>query len=536
MNVTVYAALRALSRELPTMPCPLVHPRPIAVPTPTSAPAHAARAPLHHRRRHARVQRAEFARARPRGEQTTDEGDAPRRAIAPHEPLERAAHAEHAPGERELADRRPGRAGRRRPARDGARTRARARDIARDSDDDALESKPIRTAKRDARATREARDADVEDAVDRRRRVERVDRRRRRERDDGETGREETGIATTGRRLRAHGVGGRFARARGRADEEVRARGENASDARRRTRRGAAAGRRGGREGDDRRPTTTTTTTTDQVARTARDDRYDAYLPKTETTAQVEERISKLRGTDAFAAMLTNSETVLEELIEKAAAVKSERNRATVATLNAEVRRGKNYLRGELPKLRKVARAKSAGTTEEDVRAMLEIVDNLEDRVEAVADGVTRGLPPQKKKPAGGFGGTSTVVNISSGADPGSSANPFLNMEQSEASEAFRQEFEARKAKQDKGLDVISRGLGVLKDIGGEMQEEMRRQQPITDAIEDKLDSVNADMRTANSRLKEAVTKIRSTRKFCMDAILILVILGVSLTIYKTVA
>lgn len=264
-------------------------------------------------------------------------------------------------------------------------------------------------------------------------------------------------------------------------------------------------------------------------------DRYDAYLPKTETTAQVEERISKLRGTDAFAAMLTNSETVLEELIEKAAAVKSERNRATVATLNAEVRRGKNYLRGELPKLRKVARVKSAGTTEDDVRAMLEIVDNLEDRVEAVADGVTRGLPPQKKKPAGGFGGTSTVVNISSDADPGSSANPFLNMEQSEASEAFRQEFEARKAKQDKGLDVISRGLGVLKDIGGEMQEEMRRQQPITDAIEDKLDSVNADMRTANSRLKEAVTKIRSTRKFCMDAILILIVLGVSLTIYKTV-
>ena len=84
-------------------------------------------------------------------------------------------------------------------------------------------------------------------------------------------------------------------------------------------------------------------------------------------------------------------------------------------------------------------------------------------------------------------------------------------------------------------MDVISRGLGVLKDIGGEMQEEMRRQQPITDAIEDKLDSVNADMRTANSRLKEAVTKIRSTRKFCMDAILILIILGVSLTIYKTV-
>ena len=166
---------------------------------------------------------------------------------------------------------------------------------------------------------------------------------------------------------------------------------------------------------------------------------------------------------------------------------------------------------------------------------MLEIVDDLEDRVEAVADGVTRGLPPQRRKPEGGYGGKSSVVNISDGNVPGSSANPFVNMEQSEASEAFRQEFDARKAKQDKSLDVISRGLGVLKDIGGEMQEEMRRQDPITDAIDDKLDTVNTEIRSANTRLKDAVTRMRSTRKFCMDSILLCVVLGIGFTIYKTV-
>ncbi|OUS47772.1 syntaxin of plants 71 [Ostreococcus tauri] len=235
--------------------------------------------------------------------------------------------------------------------------------------------------------------------------------------------------------------------------------------------------------------------------------RYEAYLPKQETPAQVEAKIAKMKGTEAFAAMLGGAETILDELLEKAAAVKSERNRAAVATLNAEVRRGKNYLRGEIPKLRKAARTKAAGTTEQDAVAMLEIVDDFETRVEAVADGVTRGLPPQKRKPAGG-----------------------------ESSEAFRQEFEARKAKQDQGLDVISRGLGVLKDIGGEMTEEMRRQQPITDAIEDKLDSVNAEIRTANARLKDTVTKMRSSRKFCVDCMLICVILGVALSVYKLVA
>ena len=266
--------------------------------------------------------------------------------------------------------------------------------------------------------------------------------------------------------------------------------------------------------------------------------KYEAYLPKTETREEIEQRVEKLKGTDAFAAALTNCETVLEELLEKAASVKSEKNRAAVATLNAEVRRGKNYLRGEIPKLRKLAKVKTDGVGESDVGAMLEIIDDFEQRVEAVADGISRGLPAQKPRPApGGYGGPSAVVNISTGgAVPGSSANPFMNMEKSEASEAFRQEFEARKKKQDQGLDVIARGLGVLKDIGGEMQEEIRRQEPITDAIEEKLDSANAEIRTVNARMKEAVTKMRSTRSFCMDAILILVILGVSLTLYKLFA
>ncbi|CEF98141.1 Target SNARE coiled-coil domain [Ostreococcus tauri] len=246
--------------------------------------------------------------------------------------------------------------------------------------------------------------------------------------------------------------------------------------------------------------------------------RYEAYLPKQETHAQVEAKIAKMKGTEAFAAMLGGAETILDELLEKAAAVKSERNRAAVATLNAEVRRGKNYLRGEIPKLRKAARTKAAGTTEQDAVAMLEIVDDFE--TQAKARGWVRG-------PA-------ATINIS--GDPGSSTNPFVNMEQSESSEAFRQEFEARKAKQDQGLDVISRGLGVLKDIGGEMTEEMRRQQPITDAIEDKLDSVNAEIRTANARLKDTVTKMRSSRKFCVDCMLICVILGVALSVYKLVA
>ena len=265
--------------------------------------------------------------------------------------------------------------------------------------------------------------------------------------------------------------------------------------------------------------------------------RYDAYVPKTRERVETEAKIANLHGTDAFSAMMMNAENVLAELLEKASAVKAEKNRAAVATLNAEVRRGKNYLRGEVPKLRKVAKTKANGVTDDDVRAMLEVVDDLEARVENVSDGVTRALPPQKKPNSsgvGGYGGPSVTVNIDPNVQPGSSSNPFINMQHSETSKAFRMEFEKRKEKQDAGLDAISRGLGVLKDIGGEMTEEMRRQEPITDAIEEKLDSANRDMRTANARLKEAVTKMRSTRKFCIDIILIVVVLGIALTLYKT--
>ena len=266
-------------------------------------------------------------------------------------------------------------------------------------------------------------------------------------------------------------------------------------------------------------------------------DRYDAYLPKTTQRVEVELKLSNLQGTEAFSAMMMNAETILAELLEKARAVKAEKNRAAVATLNAEVRRGKNYLRGEVPKLRKIAKTKASGVTADDVRAMLEIVDELETRVESVSDGVTRALPPQRKpNPSGGYGGPSVAVNIDPNVQPGSSSNPFVNMEHSETSKAFRMEFEERKKKQDAGLDAISRGLGVLKDIGGEMTEEMRRQEPITDAIEEKLDSANRDIRTANAKLKHAVMKMRSTRKFCVDIILICVVLGIALTLFKTLA
>ena len=108
------------------------------------------------------------------------------------------------------------------------------------------------------------------------------------------------------------------------------------------------------------------------------------------------------------------------------------------------------------------------------------------------------------------------------------------NMEHSEQSRAFRAEFVEAKRRQDEGLDEISKGLSVLKNLGGEMDEEVKRQAPIMDAIDDKLDSSAEELRTANGKLKRVITDMRSTRHFCIDVILIFIILGIGLYLFNT--
>ena len=214
------------------------------------------------------------------------------------------------------------------------------------------------------------------------------------------------------------------------------------------------------------------------------------------------------------------------------------------ATANAEIRRGKNYLRGELPKLRKLLVKKNKGLTEEEKAVRADQVDDFEYKIECVPDGVTRSVPapPQRRSGGGGSGGGGGAGGSGSGSGgqhvtvdvDALTSNAGQNMEHTDASRAFRDEFEEAKQRQDEGLDEIAKGLRVLKNLGGEMDEEIKRQTPILDAIDNKLDSTNAELRTANGKLKHVITQMRSTRHFCIDVILIFIILGIGLYLYNT--
>jgi len=150
--------------------------------------------------------------------------------------------------------------------------------------------------------------------------------------------------------------------------------------------------------------------------------------------------------------------------------------------------------------------------------------------------------PPARTNPgniasgAGGHGRTGKNKGKGIALDE-SSLNEAMagaeNMEHSEESSAFRREFEAKKKTQDKGLDDISKGLRVLRNLGGEMDDEVKRQAPVMDAIDNKMDSTAAELRTANGKLKKIVTQMRSTRHFCIDVILIFIVLGISLYLYN---
>ena len=180
------------------------------------------------------------------------------------------------------------------------------------------------------------------------------------------------------------------------------------------------------------------------------------------------------------------------------------------------------------------------------------LIDQFEQRIEDVPDGVSRMIPrtPSKKGPHQHKRSSSRDIEMGSmkfNANPleqpetlreqhlhsKENNNRFEGMEHTEESRQFRQEFEDRKKTQDSDLDEISRGLQTLKRLGADMDEEMARQQPAIENIDFKMENAQIEVKTANTRLKETVEKARSSRHFCIDATLICVLLGIGMYLYR---
>ncbi|XP_050242954.1 syntaxin-71 [Quercus robur] len=253
--------------------------------------------------------------------------------------------------------------------------------------------------------------------------------------------------------------------------------------------------------------------------------RVDAICKKYDKYDVEKQKDLNVAGDDAFARLYAAVESDLESALQKAESASKEKNKASAVAMNAEVRRTKARLLEEVPKLQRLAVKKVKGLSGEELAARNDLVLALPDRIQAIPDG---SAPAAKQ--SGGWAASASRTEIKFDSDGRFDDEYF---QQTEESSGFRQEFEMRKIKQDQGLDMISEGLDTLKNMASDMNEELDRQVPLMDEIDTKVDKAASDLKNTNVRLKDTVNQLRSSRNFCIDIILLCIILGIAAYLYN---
>ncbi|XP_050115336.1 syntaxin-71-like [Malus sylvestris] len=254
--------------------------------------------------------------------------------------------------------------------------------------------------------------------------------------------------------------------------------------------------------------------------------RVDAICQKYDRYDVEKQKDLNVSGDDAFARLYASVESDIEAALQKAEIASKEKNKASAVALNAEIRRTKARLLEEVPKLQRLAVKKVKGLSSQDFAARNDLVHALPDRIQDIPDGT----PAAPKQTGGGWAASASRTEIKFDSE-GRFDNEFF--QQSESSSNFRQEYEMRKMKQDQGLDVISDGLDTLKNMAQDMNEEFDRQVPLMDEIDSKVDKASADLKNTNVRLKDTVNQLRSSRNFCIDIVLLCIILGIAAYLYN---
>jgi uncharacterized coiled-coil DUF342 family protein len=87
----------------------------------------------------------------------------------------------------------------------------------------------------------------------------------------------------------------------------------------------------------------------------------------------------------------------------------------------------------------------------------------------------------------------------------------------------------------DEKLQRIGEGVNVLKEIAVEMGKEIETQNVMISELDHKVDKAQAQLDNLNKRLKNILTKMRKGDRFCVDLILLIIVLGLAAYIYNYV-
>ncbi|PHU13865.1 Syntaxin [Capsicum chinense] len=183
---------------------------------------------------------------------------------------------------------------------------------------------------------------------------------------------------------------------------------------------------------------------------------------------------------------------------------------------------------------------KVKGLSKEELETCGELVLMPSERIQAIPDRSTTDIA---KKPRGR--GTSPFNKNIKFDSEGQFDDGYY--EQTNEAIHFRLEYEMRKMKQtcnfpilDEGLNVISEGLDILKNLAHDMNEELDRQVSLIDEIDTKVDKASrqlaSDIKNNNVKLKKNINKVWSSSSFCIDIILIRILLGIAAYLYNLVS
>eukprot|EP00735_Rhodelphis_limneticus_P011157 TRINITY_DN4220_c0_g1::TRINITY_DN4220_c0_g1_i1::g.8033::m.8033 TRINITY_DN4220_c0_g1::TRINITY_DN4220_c0_g1_i1::g.8033 ORF type:complete len:283 (+),score=39.02,sp/Q9SF29/SYP71_ARATH/29.54/7e-23,SNARE/PF05739.14/5.2e+03,SNARE/PF05739.14/9.2e-11,Syntaxin-6_N/PF09177.6/0.12,Syntaxin-6_N/PF09177.6/3.3e+02,DUF948/PF06103.6/6.1e+02,DUF948/PF06103.6/5.9e+02,DUF948/PF06103.6/0.06,NPV_P10/PF05531.7/4.1e+03,NPV_P10/PF05531.7/1.1e+02,NPV_P10/PF05531.7/0.43,Baculo_PEP_C/PF04513.7/2e+02,Baculo_PEP_C/PF04513.7 len=106
------------------------------------------------------------------------------------------------------------------------------------------------------------------------------------------------------------------------------------------------------------------------------------------------------------------------------------------------------------------------------------------------------------------------------------------NIDDIDVVEGLKQ-IQEKDSQMDQDLDIISEGVGQLMHLARDMNTEINLQSQMVEEITTKVDNTAAHLQNINKKMKETLNKVRGPDRFCVDIILVIILLGICGYLYS---